>query len=219
MLDVVVEMAAIDMEQIDDPVGELVDRVIERRANECREGGIPAVVISAHVLVDFLPVESGVLVAAPCIHGEATRRELQALDSLAECEIRKSPVRAKLYQRARTERPDEPEREWRVLQPRALWTDLVRWPERSEREAVAPHGHAVSFERRRVLGEGWSHLGFTYLRARSPTTLRSGRNEVCAVRVLVPANPENIDFCAVSLQKLKVVFKALAPMVILGRRV
>src|SRR5215470_6336882 len=103
MLDVVVEMAAVDMEQIDDPVWELVDRVIESRANECREGGIPAVVISAHILVDFLPVESRVLVTAPRIHGEATRLELQALDSLAECEVRKSPVRAQLYQRARTE--------------------------------------------------------------------------------------------------------------------
>src|SRR5262245_42502921 len=161
MLDVVVEMAAIDMEQIDDPVRELVDRVIERRANERREGRIPAVVIAAHLLVDLLPVESRVLVAAPRIHGEATRLELQALDSLAECEVRKSPVRAQLYQRARTQRLDEPEREWRVLQPGALRTDLVRWPERSEREAVAPHGHAVSFERRRVLGGRWNHLGFT----------------------------------------------------------
>src|SRR5262245_26770335 len=132
MLDVVVEMAAIDMEQIDDPVLELVDGVIERRANECREGGIAAVVISAHLLVDLLPVESRVLVAAPRIHGETTRLELQALDSLAECEVRKSPVRTKLYQRAWTERLDEPEREWRVLQPRGLWTDLVRRPERSE---------------------------------------------------------------------------------------
>src|SRR5262245_10239990 len=154
MLDVVVEMAAIDMEQIDAPVRELVDRVIESRANECREGGIPAVVISAHVLVDLLPVEAGVLVAAPRIHGEATRLDLQALDSLAEGEVRKSPVRAKLYQRGWTERLDEPEREWRVLEPRRLWTDVVRWPERSEREAVAPHGQTVSFERRRVLGRG-----------------------------------------------------------------
>src|SRR3984893_13154568 len=129
--DVVVGIPAVDMQQVDRGVAEMVQCVVESRTDQRREPRIPAQVMRRDIPVGVF------VVAGPGIHGVAARIQPAALHRLAQGEIRQAAVGPELDQGARAQRLDQPEREWSVLEPRRLRPDPLRGPERSRRKARA----------------------------------------------------------------------------------
>lgn len=126
-LDVIVEVAAVDVEQVDRPVGEIAQRIIDGRTNQAREGRVLFLVPRGNGPEHALVVEPGVLVTFPSIDGVGGRAEPEPVDGLAEGEIRIAVVRAELDEAARSQRFTDPEGKGRVLDPRR-WADVVGEP-------------------------------------------------------------------------------------------
>src|SRR5262249_38851473 len=84
----VVAMSAVDMEQVDRPVGKGGCRRVERLLEQGREGSVPRVVMLAEPLERLRAVGPGVLVSLPGVDRVAARRKLERLDGLAERAVR-----------------------------------------------------------------------------------------------------------------------------------
>jgi hypothetical protein len=70
--DVIVVVAAVDVQEVDRAVDEMVERLVERRPDQARERAVAGVVVSPELLQDLVAIEPGVLVPAPRIDREAT---------------------------------------------------------------------------------------------------------------------------------------------------
>jgi len=127
VLDVIVELAAVDMEQVDRPVDEIAERIIDGRTDQAREGRVLFLVPRGNGPEHALVVEPRVLVTFPCIDGVGVRAEPQPVDGLAKGEIGIAVVRAELDEAAREQRFADPEGKGRVLDPRR-WADVVGHP-------------------------------------------------------------------------------------------
>ncbi len=89
VLYVVVEMATIDVEQVNGIISEIVDRIVETQADKLGKAGIVRLMIATDIIEYFFAVESLMLVAPPGIDRKTFGVDADALNFLTEAEIRK----------------------------------------------------------------------------------------------------------------------------------
>src|SRR5262245_26482893 len=93
--------------------------------------------MTADLPIDFFVVESGMVIAFPGVDGVALSLGFETLHRLAKCEKGGPSVGAKLHQRTRTQRSDQPECKRHVFQPCRLRPQLLRRPEAGRRDEAA----------------------------------------------------------------------------------
>lgn len=147
----VVGVQAVDMQEIDRAVLDMIARLVECAAQQRREAGVALVVEGAELLEDFLSVLAGVRIALPGIDRVAARAEPAAHHGLAERRVGNAGEGAKLDQRARRGRGHDPVREGHVQPPPAHCPKPLRVPEkriergaRQMREAAFDAGQMIT---------------------------------------------------------------------------
>src|SRR5262245_16813311 len=108
MTNVLVKMPPVEMKQIYRAIGEVWDRLVERRSNEPGERCIPLIVIPLQLREYLFAIQPGVNVSFPRIHRETTGIQTQAFDGLAKRQQRKTAVCSKFHDERGSQRLDEP---------------------------------------------------------------------------------------------------------------
>src|SRR5262249_30743153 len=116
-LDVIVEVAAVDVEQVDRSFVEVLECVLECRTNQAREGRILLTVARDNGLEHALVIEPRVLVTFPSIDGVGSRTKPEPVDGLAESEIGIAVVCSELDDTARSQLFADPKGKGRMLDP------------------------------------------------------------------------------------------------------
>ena len=119
VLDRLVGVQAIDVQQVDAAVAELVQGIVERGAHEVREAGEMTVVDGAEFGEDFFAVGLRVLVALPGVHRIANGLQAALFDGLAERQVGCAAMGAELDEYLRPQRIHQPTRERDVAGPGA----------------------------------------------------------------------------------------------------
>ena len=127
---------AVEVQQVDRPVGEMGQRVVESGADQARETCIMPIVVRAKLGEYIVAVKAGLRIAQPGVHGVGGGLELQFRDGLAERGIGRAIVGAELDQHPRPVRVDQPEGERDVPEPSRLHQP-VRHRERDRPDEVA----------------------------------------------------------------------------------
>jgi hypothetical protein len=126
---VVVEMPAIDVQQVDAARRHVRQRLVEAHAPQIRERAVARVVEAAQLGMHRLVVEAGMRVAFPRVDGGAAGVQVFAQHRFAERGIGHAVMRAELDQPPRAVIGDDPGGERHVAIPRARHPGARRWPE------------------------------------------------------------------------------------------
>ena len=117
--DRVVGVQPVDVQQVDLAIAEVRQGLGERRAQQGGEAPVAAVVQLRDAEIYRFIVVSGVLIAAPCVHGVASRAGRQSVGGLAERGIGDRAFRAQLHKAGWAEDFHQPEGERHMLEPGA----------------------------------------------------------------------------------------------------
>jgi hypothetical protein len=117
ILDVIIEVAAVNVQKIDRCVGKIAECPLEGCTKQGRKGRILLAVPQSNGLEHAFVVEPGVLVPLPGIEGIGGRAEPEPVDRLAEGEVGIAVMRSEFDEMARSQRFTEPEGKRGVLDP------------------------------------------------------------------------------------------------------
>ena len=115
--DGVVGVEPVDVQQVDRPVRELPQGLVEGGLQERRDSAVAGVVVRPQLGQDFRAVDAAVFVPLPGVDGEAAGLQIQRAHHLAEGAVGETGVSPQLHQGRRPRRADQVGREGEVLGP------------------------------------------------------------------------------------------------------
>ena len=115
--DSLVGVKAVDVQEINAPVRELRQGVVERRPYEPGKCAEMMIVERGPLLEHIFAVEASLVITLPRVHGIGRGVEPKYLNRLRERRVAHAGVRPELHDRARPQRVDQPERERNMRYP------------------------------------------------------------------------------------------------------